>query len=130
MIRLTQRKAGVFVILLGLSIAAYGQKYHFTHYGVENGLAQSSVNHFLQDHFGYLWVATAGGVSRFDGQNFVNYGLPEGLASNYVSHLLETSDHQLAFATYDGLSLYDGETFHNFQAMDERGKPLKVDANI
>ena len=124
--QLTQKKAGVFIVLLWWSTIACAQNYHFKHYGVEDGLAQSSVNHFTQDRFGYLWIATAGGVSRFDGQDFVSYGLPEGLASNYVNQLLETKSRQLAFATYDGLSLYDGTAFQNFQAISQQGKPLEV----
>ena len=33
----------------------------------ENGLPQNSVNDILQTHDGYLWLATFGGLVRFDG---------------------------------------------------------------
>ena len=126
MIGFCSKVVGSVVVAVWLSVAAYAQRYHFEQYEVADGLAQSSVNHFLQDRYGYLWVATAGGVSRFDGNDFISFGLPDSLASNYVSQLLETQDHRLALATYDGLSIYDGQTFRNYQAVNEQGKPLKV----
>ena len=56
-----------------------GQKFHFVHYGVEDGLAQSQVSGISQDSSHYLWIATLGGISRFDGTHFVNYTTAHGL---------------------------------------------------
>ena len=36
----------------------------------EEGLPQNSVNAMLQDHRGYIWIGTFGGLARFDGQRF------------------------------------------------------------
>ncbi|HXF06711.1 MAG TPA: sigma 54-interacting transcriptional regulator [Blastocatellia bacterium] len=36
----------------------------------ENGLPQNSINAIVQTHDGYLWLATQGGVVRFDGMTF------------------------------------------------------------
>ncbi|MGB3585671.1 MAG: PAS domain S-box protein [Tunicatimonas sp.] len=120
--------------LLLLLVAIYGlcptnslaQYYSFAHYSIEEGLPQTSVNHFAQDHFGYLWVATSGGLSRFDGQNFQNFGMQDGLSSSYVTHVLETSGKQLAIATYNGLTMYDGHTFTAHSVNNHSGKALEV----
>lgn len=104
----------------------WAQYYSFAHYSIEEGLPQTSVNHFAQDQFGYLWVATSGGLSRFDGQNFRNFGMQDGLSSSYVTHILETSMKQLAIATYNGLTIYDGNTFTSHTITNESGKSLEV----
>src|SRR5580693_7827093 len=36
----------------------------------ENGLPQNSVHQILQTRDGYLWIATEGGVARFNGFQF------------------------------------------------------------
>lgn len=33
----------------------------------------NSINDIIQDKFGYIWIATWNGLSRFDGYNFQNY---------------------------------------------------------
>lgn len=45
-----------------------------------------------QDQRGYVWLATARGISRFDGRNFKNFGVAEGLPSDNVFELVSTSD--------------------------------------
>ncbi|MGM0580877.1 MAG: ATP-binding protein [Bacteroidota bacterium] len=44
-----------------------------THYSIENGLPTSEVNQIKEDRFGFLWIATDDGVSRFDGTSFMNF---------------------------------------------------------
>lgn len=107
-------------------VETQAQYYSFARYSIEDGLPQTSVNHFVQDQFGYLWVATSGGLSRFDGQNFENFGLQDGLSSSYITYLLETSDHLLAIATYNGLTIYDGHSFTSHPILNDASKPLEV----
>lgn len=115
-----------FPLVFLLSENSLAQHYSFAHYSVEEGLPQTSVNHFAQDQFGYLWIATSGGLSRFDGRDFQNFGMQDGLSSSYVTYLLETTDHQLAIGTYNGLTLYDGHTFTQHKITSEKGKSLEV----
>ncbi|MEQ9439817.1 MAG: PAS domain S-box protein [Cyclobacteriaceae bacterium] len=89
-------------------------------------MPQTSVNHLAQDQFGYLWVATSGGLSRFDGRNFQNFGMQDGLSSSYITYLLETSDHRLAIGTYNGLTLYNGHSFTQHKITSDKGKSLEV----
>src|SRR2546427_10508111 len=39
-------------------------------WSTEDGLPQNSVHVILQTHDGFLWVATEGGLARFDGLSF------------------------------------------------------------
>jgi len=43
------------------------------HYGVDQGLPQSTVWDINQDSYGFLWVSTADGLCRFDGYTFNTY---------------------------------------------------------
>ncbi|TXT46590.1 MAG: two component regulator sensor protein [Limisphaerales bacterium] len=47
---------------------------------VEEGLPHNIVNHVLQDRAGYLWVATSGGLVRFNGVEFKEFPLPTATA--------------------------------------------------
>lgn len=44
-----------------------------SHYSTEDGLASNAITDIQQDYYGYLWIATWNGLSRFDGYNFYNY---------------------------------------------------------
>ena len=45
----------------------------FTTFTTRDGLAGNDVLCILEDRSGRLWVGTADGVSRWDGQRFVNF---------------------------------------------------------
>jgi len=65
----------------------WAQQYSFINYSVEDGLAQTQVFDLESDSTGYLWIGTAGGVSRFDGANFVNYSTNKGLRDNAIQQI-------------------------------------------
>ncbi len=44
--------------------------HNFKHWSTANGLPQNSVRSIAQTKDGYLWLATQGGLVRFDGMNF------------------------------------------------------------
>jgi len=88
------------------------QTYHFTNFGVKDGLAQSNVTGIVQDSAGFYWLATEGGVSRFDGKNFINYTTEDGLADNNVSAIFLDKNNHLWLGHENGtLTKYDGKTF-------------------
>ena len=62
--------AASVVLLCGLPLDAAAQ-HLFDSWTTENGLPQNSVNDILQTRDGYLWLATHGGLVRFDGVRFV-----------------------------------------------------------
>ena len=40
---------------------------------MEEGLPQNSINEILQTEDGYIWIATFGGLARFDGNTFTKF---------------------------------------------------------
>jgi ligand-binding sensor domain-containing protein len=106
----------VAVGLAGLSAApaARAETRIVRNYTVEDGLTQTYANILAEDHEGYLWVGTEGGVSRFDGTEFTNYqsvdGLPTGLvfAVHPISHpaLRAALGGNLLVGTENGLAIW------------------------
>ena len=70
----------------------------------EQGVPQNSVTAMLQDHQGYLWVGTFGGLARFDGERFTLFDsgnlLP--LGNNGILSLHESRSGELWIGTLDG----------------------------
>ena len=61
---------------------------------VEDGLSHQTVTCFCQDEFGFIWIGTADGLNRYDGQTvdcFRPDGTPHSIASNNILQLF--SDH-------------------------------------
>lgn len=42
-------------------------------YTPENGLSNVNVHQILQDKYGYMYIATQGGLDRFDGKNYIHF---------------------------------------------------------
>src|SRR5215471_9298044 len=59
-----------------------GAQLPLRHYSTADGLASNAVYSIASDSRGFLWFATAEGLSRFDGYGFANQtgntGLPHG----------------------------------------------------
>lgn len=89
------------------------QVYHFKHLGVEEGLPQLHIEDLLIDQYGFLWIATLGGVFKYNGYSFVEYahqpGDPNTLSYPIVQDLLEDHEGTIWVATEKGLDRYDRE---------------------
>lgn len=90
----------VFTLILQFGFA---QRHHFVSYSVKEGLAQSQVRDIVQAKDGYLWIATIGGVSRFDGKIFKNYSKANGLLNNVITSIYETSNDEILIACQGGI---------------------------
>lgn len=94
--------------LLGLAIVlclqVKAQRYSFVNYSLEEGLPQSQVSDICQDRFGYLWIGTETGLSRFDGVEFRNFSTDDGLPDNEIGKILLDRDSNLWVATPKGLA--------------------------
>ncbi|MFN7937303.1 MAG: ATP-binding protein [Bryobacteraceae bacterium] len=87
------------------------QQYGFRLFGQEEGLLNLTVTSILQDHQGFLWVGTANGVFRYDGEHFTRYATKAGLPAAYVSGLAESTDKTLWVATHSGIARWNGSRF-------------------
>ncbi len=96
----------VLSLLPFLCLPAKAAQYSIGHWGLRDGLPQSQVNALHQDEEGLLWVATMGGLARFDGILFE--ALEQGLAPSPVTRIQCDSRGRTWFAHYEGgVSLRD-----------------------
>ncbi|UOQ68785.1 ligand-binding sensor domain-containing protein [Hymenobacter volaticus] len=65
---------GVF-LLVGKTSSAQTRDIKFTALTAKDGLTSNTVNVILKDRYGLLWLATDGGLKKYDGQSFRTYQL-------------------------------------------------------
>jgi len=89
-------------------------------WSTENGLPQNSVHRIFQSRDGYIWIATEGGVARFNGIDFTIF--------NHETNPIFTSDDICCFVqdhvgviwigTSDGLLQYSAGIFRRYSTRD------------
>ncbi len=86
-----------------LSYAVENHKYHVEKLTTVNNLAHNDIQDMMQDSYGYIWIATNGGLSRYDGYEFTNYtnNNQRGLESILILDLCEDKDKNLWISTAD-----------------------------
>ena len=98
--------AGLLASLLSAPVPAQSQppQYVTTVWQTEQGLPQNSVNAILQDHRGYLWIGTFGGLARFDGERFRVFDSADtpGFGNDQILSLYESRSGVLWIGTVDG----------------------------
>ena len=88
-------------------------------FSIADGLSSPHISHIIQDKRGYLWLATHGGLCRFDGKQFITYTTQDGLPSNTITHLREDQQGNLWITTREnGICRFDGKTFTTFTTRD------------
>src|SRR4030095_6640106 len=82
-----------------LDAAALTRDYYFERIGSDRGLGENSINAMVQDAQGFVWVATQGGLHRYDGQRYVQLRHdprdPAGLPDSYVTPLAPEGEQTL-----------------------------------
>jgi ligand-binding sensor domain-containing protein len=63
----------ISVLLLSATHAQQSRQFSFKQFSVNNGLASNSVLKVVQDKDGYIWLATANGLQRYDGNSFLTF---------------------------------------------------------
>jgi len=115
------------ICCLLLHVTAACQKYNFTNLGVEEGLVQSQPNDIVQDKYGSLWMATLGGISRYDGNSFYNYSESEGLTSHLAYKVYPAKNDMVWIGTEDGLQSFNGKSFATYLFTQKQEKQPIVD---
>ena len=85
------RQGAILAIILavtGLVTAGttYGQTFQATvrHYSTDDGLSSNAISKIRQDDYGFIWIATWNGLTRFDGYNFYTYETGAGSQIPYL----------------------------------------------
>jgi signal transduction histidine kinase/ligand-binding sensor domain-containing protein len=110
-----------FLILLTSFAQPTPAQFRLDSWTTDNGLPQNSVYGITQTRDGYLWLATADGLVRFDGLRFTVFDQSnsEGLKSNRFINLYQDVEGSLWAGTEDGgLTRYRDGKFTSFTTAD------------
>ncbi|WP_033957604.1 hybrid sensor histidine kinase/response regulator transcription factor [Psychroserpens jangbogonensis] len=116
-----QKKCSIFVTLyLVLIILSFPKAFsqsndnslRIKHFNLENGLSQASINDLIKDNHGFIWIATANGINRFDGKSFKHYlfdeSNPSSLQGSFINKLLQDDNSNIWIGTMNnGLSVLE-----------------------
>jgi ligand-binding sensor domain-containing protein len=83
-----------------------------------DGLPAQWVLGLAEDSQGRLWIATAGGLCRYDGRSFTIFTTQDGLPGNEISSVLVDDKDHVWMGTEHGLTRYDGEQFTTFTTQE------------
>ncbi len=95
----------IYCLLLTCN-SSIAQEVSYFHYEVEDGLPSNEIYRIIQDEKGYIWLATAMGASRFDGQMFTNFNTSNGLSNNHVFDIKEDLIGRIWLLSADGNTSY------------------------
>ncbi|MFT7695293.1 MAG: two-component system sensor histidine kinase ChiS, partial [Candidatus Latescibacterota bacterium] len=101
------------------------------HFGVADGLGGGRILHAIQDSRGHLWMATNGGLSRYDGRHFTTFSREDGLPANMILSVAEDRLGHIWLGTLQsGAVRYDGEYFTHFTLRDGLGANQIMDIEV
>jgi signal transduction histidine kinase/ligand-binding sensor domain-containing protein/CheY-like chemotaxis protein len=108
----------------------------FTILSLKDGLPNASVSGVLQDKQGFIWLATQGGLARYDGSNFKTWENEPFNNGSISGDLVQTfyfdESDTLWVGTYSGLNRFRPETdsFDHFRFSDSDPQSLSNDLVI
>jgi signal transduction histidine kinase/ligand-binding sensor domain-containing protein len=101
-------------ILQNIRSITPSEKYVVRSWNSSSGLPQNSINRIVQDKNGFIWLATFGGLARFDGYSFRVYTSNEFpvLQNDRINFIAVDSQNRIWISNEIGkLIIFDGKTF-------------------
>ncbi len=90
-------------------------KENFQFLGLNQGLTNPFIHDIFIDKKNVVWLATLGGVIKYNGSAFTRYSSNEGMNGKYIMTIEEDHKGNLWFGTYEaGLIKYDGVGFTQY----------------
>ena len=99
----------IIAVLTATPVKSQQLQAKLSHYTTEQGLVSDAIAQIIQDDYGYIWIATWNGLSRFDGYNFYNYktGNASHIHNLHNRVMSMVTDHQQNL----WMRMYDGRIF-------------------
>ncbi len=125
----------LLLLLLPAELAALNptlpvRQYLHTSWTEAHGAALPTVNALAQDGQGYLWLATARGLYRFDGKTFFHWTPPAGesLPEDDLCHVAWSRRDGLWISSSSSVSRFQNGKLHRYPALDRTlgGKIISI----
>jgi ligand-binding sensor domain-containing protein len=111
------KQAGEIILVFLLSVLThtnlFSQEPSIKTYNIAKGLPSNECYRVIQDQKGYIWIASDGGLSRYNGYTFQNFTIKDGLPDNVIIHLLEDSKGRIwVIGLNSRVAYFENEIFH------------------
>ena len=106
--------AALAVLMLAALAQAGERRYYFDSHDSTANLAQHSVNAMFQDHAGYMWIATQGGLNAYDGYRYRLYqhdaDNPASLPESFITAITQDAQDRIWIGSNGNLARLDAES--------------------
>ncbi|REJ80563.1 MAG: hypothetical protein DWQ44_06310 [Bacteroidetes bacterium] len=124
----------IFILVLLISVGAFGSGYRFGRLIPEKGLSHPKVYCSYQDSRGFMWFGTEDGLNKYDGYTFDVYKNnptdSTSISNNIVRVIFEDSKRNLWVGTDNGLNLYNPLNGTFFSFFHRENEPTSLSGNI
>ncbi len=104
----------IWIAMADMGVARFNEVTgEVTRFTIKDGLLNDRVWALSEDEEGRIWMATNGGVSRFDEDTFVNYTKDDGILSNRVLATLVDKKGNVWFGQNGGVSIFTNDGIKN-----------------
>lgn len=115
----------ILTFFFPLLLTSQSRVINFINHSSSDGLINDNVSCFAQDSFGYIWIGTDIGLSRYDGTSFYNYSSHDTVRTTMLSGNIQClyvdKNNNIWVGTQGGgLSIYDrvSDQFTNYLGND------------
>ena len=138
-LRLRRLQLVVLLAMSALGLEAEIQpddKAAFTVLSLKDGLVNASVSGIIQDSKGFIWLATQGGLCRYDGSGFKSFENEpfneNSISGDLIQTIYRDNDDVLWIGTYSGLNRFDiaSEKFTRYRYSSSEEASLSNDLVI
>ena len=120
-------KPAFCLILLLTSISVFSQvqsdrHYLFNNYNTRNGLINNSIYSIVQDKYGFIWIGSDLGLTRFDGKTFYHKAIKEIYDNSLIVLNIETTNNGNILCTAFTHGIYeqnDDGSFNNYSIIPD-----------
>ncbi len=116
----------VWALWVPSTLSAQHLQATLSHYSFDNGLTSNAISSIKSDNYGYIWIGTWNGISRFDGFNFYNYKTGNGSGIKGLHNRIDNLVIDQAQNVW--LKMYDGRLFVINRQTDRIEDPM-IDIN-
>lgn len=115
-----QKKFTLIIFLLfEMMFSCQAQYREVKHFTMADGLPTNSIYNCVEDHQGFLWIATDQGVLRFDGKQFQRFTTEQGLPDNEVLKVLKENSGRIWIHSFKQTPAYFDEVKNRFISAKE-----------
>ena len=103
--------SGISILFVVQCFAFSTNDYKLERVAINQKLTQNTINCIYQDHLGYLWIGTHGGLNRYGGESIETFihdpHDSSSIPNNIISGLFEDAEGTLFVAANSGLASFD-----------------------